>query len=55
MVPNGAKGDAYDTVGRVRLGIKYGCADDDGTCWGICSFLKKKLFDTGDIFGKDGC
>ena len=46
--------DAYDTVGRVRLGtgaqMMMGLVGEY-----ICSLKKKTLFDTGDIFGRDGC
>ena len=44
--------DAYDTVGRVRLGT--GAQMMMGLV-GEYMFFEETLFDTGDIFGKVGC
>ena len=43
--------DAYDTVGRVRLGTGAQQPDDDGTCWGICS-LKRHYLTLGTSPGR---
>ena len=45
--------DAYDTVGRVRLGA--GAQQMMMGLVGEYMFFEKTLFDTGDISGKDGC